>query len=51
MLQSVVVQEGDDPPEDPIALREEHKRVMAEWTSLFQRINRSNGTTMLDIGD
>lgn len=51
MLQSVVVHEGDDPPNERMALRKEHKRVMAEWTSIFKRIHQSNVTIMLDVGD
>jgi len=39
---SALVQEGEEPPEDPEALLTEVGRLLEQFTSLVERINRSN---------
>lgn len=45
---SVRVQEGDDPPEAPQTLLDELDQVLAQFTDLVQRINRTNAQTSFD---
>jgi len=47
---SALVQEGEEPPEDPRRLLEEMDRLLAEFTGLVRRINRTNLATPLDSG-
>ena len=47
---SAVVQEGEKPPEDPQELLAELERVLAQFTSLVQRINRTNLEAVLPDG-
>ncbi|GCE45623.1 hypothetical protein EI42_03543 [Thermosporothrix hazakensis] len=48
MLQSVLVQEGDTPPEDPQELRAEYSRLLQELQTLIVRINKTNLQTRFD---
>ncbi|HEX6122745.1 MAG TPA: DIP1984 family protein, partial [Ktedonobacterales bacterium] len=50
LRQSVLVQEGEQPPEDPRALLAELERLIAEMTDLIARINRTNLATRLADG-
>lgn len=45
---SAKVQEGEQPPEDPNALLDEHTRTVAAVVSLIQRINRTNASSAFD---
>ncbi|QPC84930.1 DIP1984 family protein [Phototrophicus methaneseepsis] len=45
---SVLVQEGEQPPEDPQELLAEMERVISELTHLIKRINRTNASTPFD---
>lgn len=45
---SAKVQEGEQPPEDPNALLDEHTRTAAAVVSLIQRINRTNASSAFD---
>ena len=47
---SALVQEGDQPPEDPQALLVELGRMLADLTALIARINRTNLATQLPDG-
>jgi hypothetical protein len=47
---SALVQEGDQPPEDPQALLAELERMLADLTRLIARINRTNLATQLPDG-
>lgn len=47
---SCLIQEGDQPPEDPQVLLAELNRVLNELTSLIARINRTNTETRLQDG-
>lgn len=47
---SALVQEGEQPPEDPAELLGEVERVLAELTALITRINRTNIATTLEDG-
>ena len=47
---SALVQEGDQPPEDPQALLAELERMLADLTGLIARINRTNLATQLPDG-
>lgn len=47
---SVLVQEGEEPPEDPQALLDEVVRLTQELETLIPRINRSNLTVRLESG-
>ena len=47
MLKNARVQEGDTPAEDPNALLAEFNTIVAELTTLIQRINRTNSSTSL----
>ena len=42
---SAKVQEGENPPENPQALLAEHQRIIAEFTDIVKRINRTNAAT------
>ena len=50
LTRSAKVQEGDAPAEDPAALLGEHERLVAEFTQIIQRINRTNSATALRAG-
>ncbi len=45
VVRSAMVQEGDEPPENPAELIEELERVSDELAGLIRRINRANSTT------
>lgn len=47
---SALVQEGEQPPEDPQALLAELERLLADLASLVARINRTNLQTRLADG-
>src|SRR5215467_609058 len=47
---SALVQEGDQPPEDPQALLAELERMLADLTRLVAHINRTNLATQLPDG-
>jgi hypothetical protein len=47
---SVLVQEGDDPPEDPTVLLSEVDRLLTQLASLIARINQTNSQTALENG-
>ena len=47
---SVLVQEGESPPEDPQKLFAELRRLLAQMTDLIQRINRTNLQAALPDG-
>lgn len=47
---SALVQEGDEPPEDPQELLDELRHLLEELTSLVRRINRTNLQTALADG-
>jgi hypothetical protein len=47
---SVLVQEGDDPPEDPTLLLAEVDRLLTQLASLITRINQTNSLTALENG-
>ena len=50
LRQSALVQEGEQPPEDPQELLAELERLIAELTTLIARINRANLDTALPDG-
>ena len=45
LLRSAKVQEGDTPSENPQELLAEMERILAQFTDLVQRINRTNAQT------
>jgi hypothetical protein len=47
---SALVQEGDQPPEEPQVLLAELERVLADLTGLIAHINRTNLATQLQDG-
>lgn len=47
---SALVQEGEEPPEDPEALLSEVAQLLEQLTSLVERINRTNLETALPDG-
>lgn len=47
---SALVQEGEEPPEDPQALMAELERLLEQFTRLIQQINRTNLTAVLPDG-
>ena len=47
---NIIVQEGDEPVEDPNALMPELERLSQEVTELVQRINATNASTRLENG-
>jgi hypothetical protein len=50
LRQSALVQEGEQPPEDPQELLAELERLIAELATLIARINRANLSTALPDG-
>jgi hypothetical protein len=50
LLQSAVVQEGNQPHEDPAALLAELERVLAEYEHLIAQIHRTNLSARLSDG-
>jgi hypothetical protein len=42
---SAKIQEGEQPPENPLDLLGEIARTIAEWTQIVKRINRTNAAT------
>ena len=48
LIRNAKVQEGDAPAEDPTELLAELERLADDLTGLIQRINRTNGRTILD---
>jgi hypothetical protein len=50
ILNNVLVQEGDEPAEDPNQLLHELEQASVELVGLIQRINRTNVATELDSG-
>jgi hypothetical protein len=47
---SALIQEGDDPPEDPAPLLDELDQIADELEQLISDINRTNATTRLPSG-
>ncbi len=47
---SALVQEGEEPPEDPQALLTELERLLGQMTRLIQQINRTNLSAALPDG-
>lgn len=47
---NIMVQEGDEPSEDPGELLKEYDRSLEEFESLVKRINRSNNQIELEDG-
>lgn len=47
---SALVQEGEEPPEDPQALMAELERLLEQFTRFIQQINRTNLTAVLPDG-
>ena len=47
---SAMVQDGEQPPEDPQELMAEARRALGEMTTLLQRINRTNLAATLPDG-
>ena len=45
LMRSAKVQEGEQPPENPNDLFAELSSVIAEWTLIVKRINRTNSVT------
>ena len=50
IIRSALVQEGDEPPENPRELVEELERVSRELADLIRRINRTNSLTVFREG-
>jgi hypothetical protein len=50
LVRNARVQEGDAPAEDPQALFVEFRRVLTEFMSLVQRVNRTNAATEFQPG-
>ena len=50
IVRSAMVQEGDEPPENPKELIEELERVSMELTDLIKRINKTNSLTEFQPG-
>lgn len=50
LVRNAMVQEGDDPAEQPAELVLELERVADDLTRLIQRINRTNAALVLDEG-
>jgi hypothetical protein len=50
IVRSAMVQEGDEPPENPQELIKELERVSGELSDLIKRINRTNSLTELQEG-
>jgi hypothetical protein len=51
LMRSARIQEGGKPPENPQELLEELRRVLDEFTSMVQRINRTNSRTSFADGE
>jgi hypothetical protein len=47
---SAMIQEGEEPPEEPQALFAELERLLVQWKELIQRINRTNLAATLPNG-
>ena len=50
IIRSAMVQEGDEPPENPKELIKELERISKELLSLIKRINRTNSLTEFQKG-
>ncbi|HEY0321135.1 MAG TPA: DIP1984 family protein [Pyrinomonadaceae bacterium] len=50
IIRSAMVQEGDEPPENPLELIKELENVSNELSSLIRRINRTNSLTKFQEG-
>jgi hypothetical protein len=50
LLISAQVQEGEKPPEEPVALLAELDSLLQQWSELVARINRTNLSTSLSDG-
>ncbi|HEX8176527.1 MAG TPA: DIP1984 family protein [Pyrinomonadaceae bacterium] len=50
IIRSAMVQEGDEPPENPTELVAELERVSKELASLIKRINKTNSLTEFQPG-
>lgn len=50
IIRSAMVQEGDEPPENPAELIRELETVSAELAGLIKRINRTNSLTEFQTG-
>ncbi|MGL5835648.1 MAG: DIP1984 family protein [Waterburya sp.] len=48
LIRSAKVQEGEEPPEQPLALIDELNHLLAQLTDLIQKINCTNSSTTLD---
>lgn len=48
LARTIVVQEGENPPEDPATLQQELERAIAEMTRLVKQINRTNAAIVFD---
>jgi hypothetical protein len=48
LIRSAKVQEGEEPPEQPLALIDELNHLLAQLTDLIQKINCTNSSTILD---
>lgn len=44
----VKVQEGDNPPEDPVALLAEYNMVTKNLVDMIRRINKTNSSTLMN---
>ena len=51
LTRSAMVQEGDQPPENPQELLEELESTISELTGLVQRINKTNSNTAFNDDD
>lgn len=51
LTRSAMVQEGDQPPENPQELLEELESTISELTGLVQRINKTNSNTAFNDSD
>lgn len=50
LTSNVMVQEGDDPSEDPNDLLQEYGRALEEFRTLVKRINKTNNETEFEEG-
>lgn len=50
LVRSSKIQEGEAPPENPQELLAELERVLAEYTDIIKRINRTNAATPFGDG-
>lgn len=51
LRKSVLVQEGDDPPEQPQELLREHEELCSELEHLIAQINHTNAATRIASGE